>query len=67
MSHNLENNKKLRTFFTDYRFKKIDNNNSKQKQNWILKKIFSLISRKGMIYRIYENYRANKYLDKIFD
>ena len=65
ISQNLENNKKLRTFFTDFRFKKINYDNSKKKQNWILRKIFSIISRKGIIYRTYENYRINKYLNKI--
>jgi hypothetical protein len=65
ISQNLENNKKLRNFFTDYRFKKINMNNSKINQNWILKKIFSIISKKGTIHRIYENYRINKYINKI--
>ena len=64
-SQSLENNKKLRMFFTDFRFKKINDNNSKNKQNWIIKKLFSVISRKGFIYRAYENFRINKYLDKI--
>ena len=40
-------------------------NNSKINQNWILKKIFSIISKKGMIHRIYENYIINKYINKI--
>ena len=66
-SQNLENNKKLRNFFTDFRFKKISDNSSKKKQNWIIKKLFSVISRKGVIYRVYENFRINKYLDKIIN
>lgn len=65
ISQNLENNKKLRKFFTDFRFKKNNDSSSKKKQNWIMEKIFSVISRKGIIYRIYENYRINKYLNKI--
>ena len=64
-SQSLENNKKLRMFFTDFRFKKINDNSSKNKQNWIIKKLFSVISRKGFIYRAYENFRINKYLNKI--
>ena len=64
-SQSLENNKKLRKFFTDFRFKKIDDNNSKNKKNWIIKKLFSVISRKGFIYCAYENFKINEYLDKI--
>ncbi len=65
ISQNLENNKKLRKYFTDYRFKRIDDSSPKKQQSWIMEKIFSVISRKGILYRIYENYRINKYLDKI--
>ena len=65
ISQSLENNKKLRKFFIDFRFKKINDDSKENKQNWILKKLFSVISRKGYIYRTYENFKINKYLDKI--
>ena len=62
---NLENNKRLRNFFTDYRFKKVREKNIKN--SWINQKLFSLVSKKGYIYKFYENLRIKKYLKKIID
>ncbi len=62
-SKNLENNKKLRNFFIDYRFKRSDFKNSKK--NIFIKKIISFISKKSLIYRIYENLKINKYSNKL--
>ena len=63
MSKNIENNKNLRNLFSDYRFKKTDLKSDDA--NWLIKKIFSKISRKGLIYKLYENLRINSYLKKI--
>ena len=63
MSKNIENNKNLRSLFSDYRFKKTDLKSDDA--NWLIKKIFSKISRKGLIYKLYENLRINSYLKKI--
>ena len=63
-SKNLENNKKLRNFFDDYRFKKkkvpehIKKNNF---SNFLTQKI----SKRSYLYRIYENNIIKKYLKLI--
>ena len=46
-SKNLENNKKLRTSFVDYRFKRIQNNKTKKVKTKYVSYILSKIS-KGM-------------------
>ena len=63
-SKNLYNNKKLNSFFTDYRFKRaiIKKNNNKIS---LLNYIKSKISKKGFLQGIYENYLIKKYLDKL--
>ena len=63
-SKNLHNNKKLNSFFTDYRFKRtiIKKNNSKIP---LLSYIKLKISKKGFLQGIYENYLIKKYLDKL--
>ena len=63
-SKNLYNNKKLNSFFTDYRFKRaiIKKNNNKIS---LLNYIKSKISKKGFLQSIYENYLIKKYLDKL--
>ena len=63
MSNNIENNKKLRNSFSDYRFKKTDL--MSQDSGWLIKKVSSKISRKSFIYRLYENFKINSYLKKI--
>ncbi len=61
-SENLENNKKLRVYFDDFRFKKkMIKNNSKQ--NSLLKSFIEKnISKRSYLYRIYENSKIKKYL-----
>ena len=63
-SKNLHNNKKLNSFFTDYRFKRtiIKKNDSKIP---LLSYIKLKISKKGFLQSIYENYLIKKYLDKL--
>ena len=63
-SKNLYNNKKLNSFFTDYRFKRaiIKKNNNKIS---LLNYIKSKISKKGFLQGIYENHLIKKYLDKL--
>jgi len=65
ISKNIENNKKLRTSFSDYRFKKT--NLGSADENKFINKISSKISRKGLIYKLYENLRVNSYLKKIIN
>ena len=65
-SKNLENNKKLRTSFVDYRFKRIQNNKTKKvKQNKYVSYILSKISKKGWIQKTYENILIDRYLKKL--
>ena len=65
MSKNIENNKKLRSLFSDYRFNKTYLKSDDT--NWLIKKVFSKISRKGFIYKFYENLKINSYLKKIIN
>ena len=62
-SKNLHNNKKLYPFFSDFRFKRLNSKMHNYKKNFITDFIKLKVSRKGIIYRIYENYVINKYLD----
>ena len=63
-SKNLQNNKKLKTSFVDYRFKRVEFHDIKKK-NILLKFIKSKISKKGYIQRLYENHKIKKYLNKL--
>ena len=66
-SQNLENNKKLRIFFDDFRFKKgISNTKTNiKKMNYFLDFFKKKISRRSYLYRIYENSLINKYIKNI--
>jgi len=64
-SKNLENNKKLRFFFDDFRFSKGFVNTKPQKTNYILDLIQKKISKRSYLYRIYENYLIKNYLNDI--
>ena len=63
-SKNIQNNKKLNSNFTDYRFKRIINKKY-QRENKFTNFIKSKISKKGILQRLFENYRIRKYLKKI--
>ena len=54
-SNNLENNKKLRIYFDDFRFKKESINENSKKGNFFLNYIKKKISKRSYLYRIYEN------------
>ena len=60
-SKNLENNKKLRNFFDDYRFKR-ENNSNKTNKNKFYNFLKQTISKRSYLYRIYENNIIKKYL-----
>ena len=64
-SKNLENNKKLRNFFDDYRYKRILSSEiksgDKKFSNFLKKKI----SKRSYLYRIYENSIIMKYFKLI--
>jgi len=62
---NLENNKKLRNFFDDYRFKKEKNDINFKEDGFILRLIKQNISKRSYLYRIYENSLIKKYFKKI--
>ena len=62
---NLENNKKLRNYFDDFRFKKETNIKSSNKNNFLLNLIKLKISKRSYLYRIYENNIIKKYLKTI--
>jgi hypothetical protein len=64
-SKNLENNKKLRFFFDDFRFNKGNANTKPQKTNYILDLIQKKISKRSYLYRIYENNLIKNYLNNI--
>jgi len=64
-SKNLQNNKKLATSFTDFRFKRVDFKNSKKNKNKFINVIKSKVSKKGYLQKIYEDYQIKKYLKKI--
>ena len=61
-SNNLENNKKLRIYFDDFRFKKESINENSKKGNFFLNYIKKKISKRSYLYRIYENNIIKKYL-----
>jgi len=62
---NLENNKKLRNFFDDYRFKKEKNDINFKEDGFILRLIKQNISKRSYLYRVYENSLIKKYFKKI--
>ena len=64
-SSNLENNKKLRVYFDDFRFKRENINQNFNKQNLFLDFIKIRISKRSYLYRIYENSIIMKYLKRI--
>ena len=64
-SRNFQNNKKLETFFTDFRFKRVELADFKQNKNRFTKFIQSKISKKGFLQKIYDNYLINKYKKKL--
>ena len=57
---NLENNKKLRNFFDDYRFKNEKEN--PKKINFLINLLKIKVSKRSYLYRLYENYKIKKYL-----
>ena len=59
---NLENNKKLKNNFDDFRFKKEKVVKSSNKNNFFLNLIKLKISKRSYLYRIYENNMIKKYL-----
>jgi hypothetical protein len=61
-SKNLQNNKTYSPYFTDFRFKRLIFKNYNYKENYLIDFIKSKVSRKGFLYRIYENYIIKKYL-----
>jgi hypothetical protein len=66
-SKNLQNNKKLATSFTDFRFKRVDFKSSKKNKDKLINVIKSKVSKKGYLQKIYEDYQIKKYLKKIKD
>ena len=61
----LENNKKLRFFFDDFRFVKENNKSEEIKNNFLLNYIKKKISKRSYLYRIYENKIIRNYLKNI--
>ncbi len=57
---NLENNKKLRNFFSDYRYKKNNDDNFKN-GNLIQNYIENNFSKRSIFYKLLEKYLINKY------
>ena len=57
---NLENNRKLRNFFDDYRFKNEKEN--PKKINFLINLLKIKVSKRSYLYRLYENYKIKKYL-----
>jgi hypothetical protein len=62
---NLENNKKLRNYFDDFRFKKEKIDNNLNELNFFLKFIKNKISKRSYLYRIYENSVIKRYFKNI--
>ncbi len=63
-SENLENNKKLRNYFDDYRYK-MANISKKNKNKILLDFLTQKISKRSYLYKIYENHIIRKYLKLI--
>ena len=65
-SKNLENNKKLRVLFDDFRYRrKITDSNKDINENFISFLFNKMVSKRSYLYRIYENFLIRKYIDKI--
>ncbi len=61
-SKHLENNKKLRVYFDDFRFKNENNMKNSTKENFFSNLIKRNVSKRSYLYRIYENWIIKKYL-----
>ena len=61
-SKNLENNKKLRNLFDDFRYKKEKNISTHKDDNIFLNFIKQKVSKRSYLYRIYENSVIKKYI-----
>ena len=61
-SKNLENNKKLRNLFDDFRYKKEKNISTNKDDNIFLNLIKQKVSKRSYLYRIYENSVIKKYI-----
>ena len=61
-SRNLENNRKLRIYFDDFRFRKENSIENSIKGHFFLNFIGKKISKRSYLYRIYENSLIKKYL-----
>tara|TARA_X000000950_G_scaffold170068_1_gene207399 strand:+ start:917 stop:1777 length:861 start_codon:yes stop_codon:yes gene_type:complete len=61
-SKNLENNKKLRNLFDDFRYKKEKNISNHKDDNIFLNFIKQKVSKRSYLYRIYENSVIKKYI-----
>ena len=64
-SKNLENNKKLRNFFDDYRYKRILSSEKKSGDKKFSSFLKKKISKRSYLYRIYENSIIMKYFKLI--
>ena len=61
-SKNLENNKKLRNFFDDYRYKKDNNIKKNINDKSFYDLVMQIISKRSYLFRIYENSLIRKYI-----
>ena len=61
-SKNLENNKKLRNLFDDFRYKKEKNVSTHKDDNIFLNLIKQKVSKRSYLYRIYENSVIKRYI-----
>ena len=61
-SKNLENNKKLRNLFDDFRYKKEKNITTHEEDNFFLNYIKQKVSKRSYLYRIYENSVIKRYI-----
>ena len=66
-SKNLENNKKLRNLFDDFRFKKEKKISVSKENNFFLNYIKQKVSKRSYLYRIYENSIIKKYIKNLKD
>ena len=64
-SKNLQNNKKLETSFTDFRFKRVNKNEFLKDKNKFINLLKSKVSKKGYLQKIYDDYQIKKYIKKV--
>ncbi len=64
MSKNIENNKKLRNFFIDYRYKK-NSNNIDDSEDMFIKFVDKNFSKRSILYKTLEKILIKKYINKI--